>query len=307
MKSKFYTRFTLLFAAISIFAYAAYSQTTISIPISDGAYDAEEIKAVVEGGEVGDVDLTSSDLELAFDHEPSFVGMIFQNVEIPVGATVTNAYIQFTVDAISEGTTDADITLEVYGAAEANVTGPFTEDPFNVSSHPSTTATVTGWSPPPSVAEGDAGVAEQTPDLSAIINEIIGLDGWASGNNIMLVVTTDAAQTEDKNREMEATPPDGDVAPVLWITFTESTGIEVNREFSFSIYPNPVEGKAYINNPSNKEFSIEIFNINGQMVVSRYNLTGSSVELDMSSFAKGMYFVDVKSVKGVETHKLILK
>jgi Secretion system C-terminal sorting domain len=307
MRLKFYTRMGMAFATMLMFTFALTAQTTIQVSCPDGTYDEEEMKAVVESGTVGDCDLTSSDLELAFDHEPSWVGMIFPGVQIPPGSNVTNAYVQFTVNAIEPGTTDATLNLEVYGAAEANVSGPFTGTAFEVSSHPATTAKVTGWSPPPSVNVGDAGPGEQTPDLSAIINEIIGLEGWAAGNGIMIVVTTDATLTEDINREMEASPPDGAVAPVLNVTFTEGTGIEANKEFTYSVYPNPTEGQVYISNPSNEDFSYEIFNINGQLVASRYNLSGSSVELDMSAFAKGMYFVDVTSSERVETHKLILK
>ena len=122
---------------------------------------------------------------------------------------------------------------------------------------------------------------------------------------MLIIITGDPAQTEDANREMESF--DGDVPPFLSVTFTEGSGIDSNREFIYSVYPNPTEGQVYIDNPSNENFSYEIFNINGQLVASRYNISGNSTELDMSAFVKGTYFVDVKTAERVETHKLILK
>ncbi|MFC2116135.1 T9SS type A sorting domain-containing protein [Bacteroidota bacterium] len=308
MKYKFYTRFTMVFITILMFAYVAIAQTTITVAITDGAYDAEETIAVVDAEDaLGGVDLTSSDLELGFDHSPAAVGLIFLDVQIPAGATITNAYVQFTVDALSEGSTDGAVTMEVYGAKEANVTGPFTEDPFAVTSHPPTTAKVT-WSPGPSVAVGDAGVNEQTPDLSAVITEIIGVAGWASGNGLMIVVKGDPAQTEDINREVEAAPPEGDGGTSLVVTYTGGTGVNSFRaDLSKSIYPNPTAGILNIENPSTDKFSFEIYTINGKLVASRNNIAGPTTNVDMSSFAKGVYFVNVKNSETTETHKLILK
>ena len=307
MKTKFYTRLTMFFATIFMFTLFATAQTTLSIQISESGDDAEEIKSDIGGDVIGAVDTESSDLELCFDHEATFVGLIFRGVEIPAGANVTNAYVQFTVDAVEPGTTDAYILLEVYGAAEANVAAPFTVDPFDISWKTATEAVVE-WEPGPSVAEGDAGENEQTPDISAVINEIIALDGWASGNNIMIVVTTDAGQLEDWNREMEAFDGDPALAAVLNITFEGGTGINSSdADFSRLVYPNPTEGKFNINNPASDEFDYEIYTSNGRLVSSKQNNTGSSTEVDMSNFVKGMYFVNVRTAGRSETHKLILK
>ena len=41
------------------------------------------------------MDLDSSDLDL---NEQEYVGMRFNNISIPQGATITNAYVQFTTE-----------------------------------------------------------------------------------------------------------------------------------------------------------------------------------------------------------------
>jgi hypothetical protein len=73
------------------------------------------------------------------------------------------------------------------------------------------------------------------------------------------------------------------------------------------IYPNPTEGKFYIKNPSSDKFSYQIYSINGKLVESRNNITGSTTEVDLSHLAKGMYFIGVRTAEKMETHKVILK
>ena len=270
--------------------------------------DAEEIKSDINVDVVGAVYRGSSDLELCFDKEPQFVGLRFLDVQVPVGATIDNAYVQFTVDKAVEGTTDAVIALEVYGTLEADA-APILEELFNISARAATTAKVV-WAPGASVAEGDKGVNEQTPDIAAVVQEMIAVDGWASGNAMMIIVTTDAGLVDDINREMEAFDGDPDGAPVLNITYTEGGSSRVKSiplEFASLIYPNPTEGRLYINNPSTANFDYEIYTISGRMVSSKQNNSGSTTEVDMSDFVKGMYFVNVRSEGRSETHKLILK
>ena len=107
----------MVFTTILMFTYVAFSQTTAEVQIVFSEDDAEEIRIPVEGVR-GEVDLTSSDLELVFDHDPSWVGLRFREVLIPKGATITEAYVQFTVDALVEGTTDASNKTCVLGALE---------------------------------------------------------------------------------------------------------------------------------------------------------------------------------------------
>ncbi len=279
----------------------------LSIPITRGEDDAEEYASDVGGEVVGAMYNSSSDLEVTFDSETQFVGLLFRDIQIPPNATISNAYVQFTVDAVNNGVTDADISVLIYGAKEATVEA-ITTAPYNISTHLPTTASVT-WSPAPSVAEGDATEAERTPDLSAVLNEIIALEGWAAGNNVMIILTGDEYQTANKNREFESYNGHAASAPVLNVSFNESTvGVKsVRSELSSSVYPNPSEGKLYITNPSEDKFSYEIYSINGKLITSRHHIGGPTAEADMSNVAKGIYIVKVVSAESSETHKVILK
>src|SRR4030042_3041657 len=292
----------MVFTTILMFTFIATSQTTISIQVSDPADDHEESRDNVGDKTIGAMDEGSTDLEFTTEKVRQYAACIFRNVQIPVGANMTNAYIQFTADDVNSEV----ITVDIYGAAEANVTAPFTEDPFGISSHPSTIAIVS-WTPAPWANVGDAGEAQRTPDLSPIITEIIGLTGWAAGNNLMIAFWGSYEGTGHR----EAVSGDGNLstAPILNVTYyewPEGTN-QIRGEFSSLIYPNPTEGKLFISNPSKDKFSYEIYSITGKLVASRHDITGSTTEVDLSNFAKGAYFVNIRTTEKTETHKLILK
>ncbi|MFQ6070095.1 MAG: DUF2341 domain-containing protein, partial [Candidatus Aminicenantales bacterium] len=97
---------------------------TISIRVNQSSDDAEELVSD------GDMYLDSSDLEMIYDSYhggDQKIGIRFQNVTLPQGATITSAYIQFTVDETDSGTTN----LTIYG-----------EDTDNASTFSSTTGNI---------------------------------------------------------------------------------------------------------------------------------------------------------------------
>jgi len=87
------------------------------------------------------------------------------------------------VDEASSGTT----SLTIAGEATDNA-GPFTSAAANVSSRRRTSAAVP-WVPVAWSTVGQAGAAQRTPDLTAVLGEIVGRSGWVSGNSVVLIVT----------------------------------------------------------------------------------------------------------------------
>jgi hypothetical protein len=157
---------------------------SLNIRVSTGNDDAEEALA-------GTVTLSSSDLELIRSVDGGLVGsagdqtvgMRFNKVGIPKGATITNAYVQFKVDETSSGAT----TLAIQGQAADNAT-TFLTSAFNISSRPRTAAAVS-WAPEPWPTIGVIGAAQRTPNLAPIIQEIVNRPGWASGYSIVVIIT----------------------------------------------------------------------------------------------------------------------
>jgi hypothetical protein len=306
MKLKLYHRFIMLFTTLIMFAFIANSQTTISVPIIDAHDDAEEGLDPDPDGNLplNGIELESGDLEMCTEAENyrQIVGMIFRDIQIPIGATITNAYVQFYCD----DTNDEEITIDIQGAKEANAPAPFTDTPGSISAHERTDAKVE-WTPVPWTEAMllQAGEEQKTPDIKSVIQEIIEIPGWAPGNNVMILVT-DLDNPVKSHRQAVTFDEDPTKVAVLNVTFTTGTSIDPLRSGMSGIYPNPTEGILNINNPSSDNFSYEIYTITGKLVASRNNLTGSTIQIDLSNYARGAYFVNVRTAQITERHKLIL-
>jgi Secretion system C-terminal sorting domain len=303
MGSKFYLRFAMVLFANVIITLIAVSQTTITVPISDPNDDCEQYLLSPGGDVAGFMDVGSSDLELSTESEgePHIIGLIFRNMLIPKGATITNAYVQFECDEVETSI----VNLTVLGAKESNVTAPFAGTPGEISSHPKTTATI-AWAPPAWAIVHERGPAQRTPDIKTIVQEIIGVSGWASGNN-MLIMVTDPSLTKG-HQTAEAYEGESAGAAALVVTYTLSTGInQFSAEFSDLIYPNPTRGQVIISNPSTGKFGYAIYTINGSLVAQRNDISGLTTEVNISGSARGTYIVEVKSAVKTERYKLSLQ
>ena len=103
----------LLFTAIFSLAFLVtpnlFGQKTLNIRISAADDDQEEWLPAKSGQTqsktIGSLDPGSSDLEFgteASGNDPQMVGLRFTNINIPKGAIILSAYIQFTVDAVGK-------------------------------------------------------------------------------------------------------------------------------------------------------------------------------------------------------------
>jgi hypothetical protein len=76
-------------------------------------------------------------------------------------------------------------------------------------------------------------------------------------------------------------------------------------ELSFKIYPNPVKNNFVIENESNmKQGNMQIFDINGRELLQQ-KITTIKTEIDISSLAKGIYFVKLITNEAVGVRKII--
>jgi chitodextrinase len=158
----------------------------LSIPVASGADDAEEDVAT------GAVRLTSSDLELVTDRAAvQRVGVRFTAVSVPPGARITRAWVQFSVDEV--GSDPASLELRMEAADHA---APFTTTAADLSARTTTSASVP-WTPGPWSAVGDAGPDQRTPDLAALVQEVVDRPGWNAGNSLVLLVSGSGARVAD--------------------------------------------------------------------------------------------------------------
>ena len=149
---------------------------TIQSRVAAGSDDAEESAS-------GGVSLTSSDLELTLESTQQVVGMRFTGLNIPPGSTIQNAYIQFQAD---EANSEATL-LTISGQAIDNAP-TFTSTSGDISNRTTTTASV-AWSPEAWPTIGEAGPNQQTPNLKAVVQEIVNRPGWVLGNSLAVIIT----------------------------------------------------------------------------------------------------------------------
>ena len=161
--------------------HVEYTTTPVNIVESRVAASADDAE---ENTATGKVNRGSSDLELV-DQGALFqlVGMRFNNLSIPQGATITNASIQFQTDETHSGAT----SLMIEGEATDNAL-TFTNANANISTRALTGAT-TDWAPAPWTTVGEAGTAQQTPNIAPIIQEIVERPGWSNGNALVVIIS----------------------------------------------------------------------------------------------------------------------
>ncbi|UCH24484.1 MAG: hypothetical protein JSV66_11050 [Trueperaceae bacterium] len=177
--------------------------SSVDVRVSTSEDDAEERS-------MGRVNRSSKALELTVDPNQGpgqLIGMRFVNVNLPEGARVTGAYVQFTADQPSSEATSLTIGAEASGDA-----GIFTSSNLNLSSRERTVASVT-WSPEAWSVEGESGVLQRTPDLASVIQEVVSRPDWQSGNALVILI-------EGSGRRVAASY-DGDAAaaPLLHIEY----------------------------------------------------------------------------------------
>jgi hypothetical protein len=150
----------------------------IDVAIASSADDAEQWQD-------GTVNLTSTDLELVDDggRGNQIVGIRFAGLAIPDGATITDAWIQFTVDEASSGAVSLRIEAQDVDSAPA-----FTAVAGSISARSRTAASVS-WTPPAWPTVAVAGLDQRTPSLVALVQAVIDRPGWSSGNAMAFIIT----------------------------------------------------------------------------------------------------------------------
>ena len=134
--------------SVTNYISVAGSSGTITSSIAASSDDAEEEGP--DGTSPGAVHLTSTDLELVADLEPSSygtqqVGLRFNNISAPPGATITNAYITFRAVAPDAPNTNS-------GATSLTIEGQAADNPGPSPARPMTSSVVRERQPRPAGA-----------------------------------------------------------------------------------------------------------------------------------------------------------
>ncbi|HZO19559.1 MAG TPA: Ig-like domain-containing protein, partial [Gemmatimonadaceae bacterium] len=232
-------------SAITVTVNAPQSGNVVLVRVAAGTDDAEE-------SATGGVDLASSDLEMVFDVSDQTVGLRFNGVTVPRGATITRAYVQFQVDE----TTSIATSLTIQGQATDNAP-TFAGSSGNISSRGRTTSAV-AWSPPAWPVVGAAGADQQTPSLTSIVQEIVNRPGWNSGNSLVLIISGTGERVAEAYEglpsaapllrvEFGTEPPGPNVAPTasnVTISGTPQVGRVLTGSYTYSDADGDAQGSS---------------------------------------------------------------
>ena len=246
---------------------------TIDIPVAASSDDAEE-------SATGGMNLASTDLDLTFDLTQQKIGMRFNQVAVPQGAQITQAYVQFMVDETSSDAT----SLTLAGQAADNAP-TFTGASGNISSRPLTVASVP-WSPAAWTRVLAAGPDQRTPDLSAVIAEIVNRPGWSSGHSLAIIITGTGRRVA---QSWDLTPSG---APVLHVEYGGSIPVGVGEPpgAGFSLHrvrPTPSRGRLGVDLslPDARPARLELIDVAGRRVAAR----------EVGSLGAGTHHVELAS------------
>ncbi|MCP3914994.1 MAG: hypothetical protein GY711_05525 [bacterium] len=149
--------------------------SVVEVRIDEESDDAEEEPD-------GTVSLGSSDLELVEDSLLQTVGLRFRAPQLPPGAVVYAAWVQFTVDETPIAATSLTIRAQASGAAST-----FTGAPMDLTSRPRTNGSV-AWEPGPWIGVGSSGPRQRTPSLVPLIQELLFRPDWTVDSSVVFLI-----------------------------------------------------------------------------------------------------------------------
>ena len=157
----------------------------------------------------GTMQRTSSVLDLAKNK----VGVRFNGIDVPQGATILSATIDF--DSWGTNTTSNPV-VDINGENEDN-SAQFTGTSNDVSNRSLTSASVS-WNMP-GFASNDTWYS--TPDVKSIVQEIVNRSGWTSGNSMSFIFDKASG---NKDRPAVSYDNNPNKAPRISITYQSTTG-----------------------------------------------------------------------------------
>ena len=171
---------------------------TIEVRVAVSSDDDEESSS-------GSMQLSSSDLDMG----SKTVGVRFTSVNIPQGASIFNAYLQFQANEVE--TAASSLTIEGHDVDDA---ATFTGTRYDITSRTRTTRAVS-WPAPLWTSVGEAGPDQRTPNIASIIEEIVSRPFWLSGNSLVLIITGSGGERAAYSREGNQA-----AAPLLHVEYT---------------------------------------------------------------------------------------
>jgi len=96
---------------------------------------------------------------------------------------------------------------------------------------------------------------------------------------------------------------------LLWNVSATITGIDEDKDFDFTLFPNPSQGDLTIsfNEELSEEIDVSIYALNGKRVYFTSVENSTKIEVELPELATGPYVVEVLSTQGTLRKKLVLQ
>ncbi len=137
-------------------------------------------------------------------------GLRYGPLPIPPGSTIAAAFVQFT----SAGTSAVPAHVQIRAQAAANA-APFTNTEGDLSDRPLTAASAT-WDIPAWHLLDRARMPQRTPDITAVIQEVVDQPGWQRDHSLALVLLYPQA---GPGRAAWTREGRADSAPLLYVAY----------------------------------------------------------------------------------------
>ena len=161
-------------------------------------------------------------LEMPYEDEGTpasdkqMVGIRFEDITIPQGSAISDAWVRFDVDNIKNGTDP--VSLIIAGELSPNAV-TFGDNNFDISGRPGTTAQVV-WVPDNWTATH---TKHFTSNIAPVIEEIVNQDDWQTNNALVLIISDDPDNPSKGIRCAEAYDGESANAPLLHIEIADLT------------------------------------------------------------------------------------
>lgn len=279
----------------------AFSET-VTFNILTGDDDVEEAQD-------GRLYTDSSDLEMVYDSFNNLfyqtIGLRFGNIKIPKGATITNAYLQFTCDEVNTAATSLAISIE-----DTNDASEYVEAvSYGVSSRTYLPQTV-AWAPPAWSTVDQSNANQRTPDIATLIQDIVAKPDWQTGNSLGIKITGTGTSLTNTAAKRVADAFEGGTtkAPKLVITYTYDCNAVLStptfllgNEILIYNQSNGIEIK------SEKEFSkVEVYDITGKRIYSNSNINNNIFRIEAIEKRNQLLLVKVYEFNGKTTTKKLI-
>jgi hypothetical protein len=159
----------------------------------------------------------------------------------------------------------------------------------------------------------------RTPDITAVIQEIVDRQGWKSGNSLAIMISgkDQGASAKDNARDVmsfenEEDPEDGgdgknhpERVPKLVVYYTAAKNkTEGHKEVGFHVYPNPMDASFSITRQMDENTTVKIYNYTG-VVVSEF--ASSNTSFDVHHLPAGFYTVEATKNGFTSSQKIIIQ